>query len=116
MHFDISQKNRPTFTVPQTPECASAHEEVVSGLRAEARLNTPEPSLPMNSGFIMNSPDPLLSSNDVMQRDFLKDKITYRATESCGEWPGDKEMTSCLPVITDQTEEPPMYVCIHHTN
>lgn len=108
MHFDISQKNRPTFTVPQTPERASAHEEAVSGRRTEAGLNTPEPFLPVNSGFTINSPDPLFSNNDVMQRDFLKDKITYRATESCGEWPGDKEMTSCLPVITDQTEEPPM--------
>lgn len=108
MHFAISQKNRPIFTVPQTPECASAHEEAVSGLRTEARLNTPEPFLPVNSGLIVNSPDSLLSNNDVMQRDFLKDKIMYRAAESSGEWPGDKEMTSCLPVITDQTEEPPM--------
>lgn len=106
LDFDILQKNRPTITVPQTLGCAGAHEEVVSGLRTEARLNTPaEPFLPVNSGFIMNSPGPLLSSNDLMQGDSLKDKITYRATESCGEWPGDKEMTSCLPVITDQTEE-----------
>ncbi|XAO26948.1 hypothetical protein I312_105789 [Cryptococcus bacillisporus CA1280] len=110
LHFDISQKNRPTFTVPQTPERASAHEEAVSGRRTEAGLNTPEPFLPVNSGFTINSPDPLFSNNDVMQRDFLKDKITYRATESCGEWPGDKEMTSCLPVITDQTEEPPIHL------
>lgn len=81
----------------------------MSDLRTEARLSTPaEPFLPVNPGFIKNSPDPLLSSNDVMQRDSLNDKIMYRATESCGEWPGDKEMTSCLPVITDQTEEPPM--------
>lgn len=74
---------------------------------------------PVNSPLVPNSSDRLLSSNDIMRQgclDYFEDKAMYYAAENCGECPGDKEMTSCLPTITDQSEEPSMCVFIPRTN
>lgn len=115
LNLGTSPKNTPTTTVPQTPGCANVHEEGPSGLGAAARLIIPvEPLRHVNSGFILNAPDHLSPNNDIMRRDCssgFEDKLMYYSAEGCGKWPrGDEEMTSCLPTVTDQDEEPSIHL------
>ncbi|OXG39367.1 hypothetical protein J010_07025 [Cryptococcus neoformans] len=98
LNLGTSPKNTPATTDLQTPGCADTLEEGSSiSLGAAARLTIPVA--------------PLRSTREFSGcLDYFEDRAMYYAAENCGEWPGDKEMTSCLPTITDQTEEPSIHL------